>query len=433
MTGARLLSVFLSSVLFTALAASGSGCSCGDSGPGEEDADAEQDTAGDDGAVDTGDPAAEDAPQDSLPDPDAGHDPVPDPTDEDLPPADLPAEDLAAEDAVEEELSSLPAGCIEGDFFPFWGNLHSHTSYSDGDGIPAEAFAYARDVAGLDMLVVTDHLEQLYFPGDRWNNCRNQADAAYAPGSFLAMCGFEYGSGRYLLIWSSGHNNVFYSDSLFPEIQVDFRNFYNSLVACPMCIGQFNHPGDSEYEHWNHFEYHADTDQRMNLFEFNSDPAWELYFEALDAGWHVSPMYNQDNHSANWGTANDNRSGLFMSELTREALREAMLDRRSFAATDANAWARMMAESDCWMGSILSGVSSVTIEIEASDADAGDTFSVVEIFGPGRTLMDTLDCGGTETCLASLDVPASPGMYVVARVWQSDGDFIVPAPIWINP
>ena len=122
-----------------------------------------------------------------------------------------------------------------------------------------------------------------------------------------------------------------------------------------------------------------------------------------------------------------------MSGLTREALLEAMLARRSFAATDTNAWARMMAESDCWMGSILSGVPSVTVEIEASDADAGDTFSTVEIFGPGRTLTDSLDCGGTETCLVTLDVPASAGMYVVARVWQNDGDFIVPAPIWVNP
>jgi hypothetical protein len=36
------------------------------------------------------------------------------------------------------------------------GNMHSHTSYSDGVGTPAEAFEYARDNANIDFLAVTD-------------------------------------------------------------------------------------------------------------------------------------------------------------------------------------------------------------------------------------------------------------------------------------
>jgi hypothetical protein len=32
----------------------------------------------------------------------------------------------------------------------FFGNLHSHTSYSDGSGTPREAYTFARDVAKLD-------------------------------------------------------------------------------------------------------------------------------------------------------------------------------------------------------------------------------------------------------------------------------------------
>jgi len=37
----------------------------------------------------------------------------------------------------------------------FFGSLHSHTSLSDGSGTPAEAYAHARDVAGLDFLAIT--------------------------------------------------------------------------------------------------------------------------------------------------------------------------------------------------------------------------------------------------------------------------------------
>jgi len=39
----------------------------------------------------------------------------------------------------------------------FFGNLHSHTSFSDGSGTPAQAYKRARDVAKLDFLAITEH------------------------------------------------------------------------------------------------------------------------------------------------------------------------------------------------------------------------------------------------------------------------------------
>src|SRR5215510_12004131 len=39
----------------------------------------------------------------------------------------------------------------------FFGNLHSHTSFSDGLGTPGEAYLRARDVAKLDFMAITEH------------------------------------------------------------------------------------------------------------------------------------------------------------------------------------------------------------------------------------------------------------------------------------
>ena len=39
----------------------------------------------------------------------------------------------------------------------YFGNLHSHTSYSDGSGTPDDAYRHARNTAGLDFLAVTEH------------------------------------------------------------------------------------------------------------------------------------------------------------------------------------------------------------------------------------------------------------------------------------
>jgi len=332
-------------------------------------------------------------------------------------------------------------GCVEGDFNPYWGVLHAHTGWSDGKLTPADAFAYGRDQGNLDILVITDHLEQLYLPfpvADKWNKCHEQADDAYDPGYFLADCGFEYGSG-FVLPWfySTGHNNVFFSgDHNFPMIQLDFLDFYQSVAQCDTCISQFNHPGSNDTDlNWNDFEYFPEIDQKTNLFEFNSTPAWDLFFEAMDAGWHISPMNNQDNHSADWGTRNEDRSGFYLADLTREDLYDAMLGRRSFMTYDKNSSIKLTAFSKCWMGSILSGQmpSTLSLEVEAFDLDAGDGFTFIEIYGPGKELLDTFDCEGAETCYAVFTFDILVDTYFVARAYQADGGWLVSAPIWLEP
>ena len=405
--------------------------------PADDDAQVDDDSAADDDLTDD-DAADDDVTDDDTVDDDTVDD---DTVDDDTVDDDTVDDDTTDDDTVDDDTADDDAtpviGCIEGDFDPYWGNLHSHTKYSDGELTPAHAFAWARDMAGLDIMVVTDHVEQLYlpFPDDRWGKCLEQAEEAYDPGNYLTDCGYEYGSG-FILPWfqSTGHNNVFFPPYLFPIVQLDFHNFYNSLVECPTCVGQFNHPGDDPQMTWNNWEYFADVDATMNLFEFNSDvDVWPIYFDALAAGWHVSPMHNQDNHGADWGTKNDDRSGFFLAELNREALHDAMMARRSFQSTDKNAYIRMMADDTCWMGSILSGYSSMALFVEVSDIDVGDGFETIELYGPGPALIDSYSCSGSETCSTTFNVDITGSTYFVARATQTDAQFLVAAPIWVEP
>jgi len=359
-------------------------------------------------------PAADSGSHDQAPPPDAG----------------APDSSLAAPD------SAAPAmtGCIKGTFKAYYGNYHAHTSYSDGKKTPKDAFKYARDVAKLDVQIITDHLEQLYlpFPMDRWGKCKSQAAAETKAGKFLAACGYEYGSAFTSKLTSAGHANVFFNSKLMPAVQVNFKDFYKTLAACKTCIGQVNHPGDEKDQHFDKFKYNAAADARMNLFEFNSKPAWTWFFVALDNGWHLSPMYNQDNHSANWGTANNNRSGLLMTALDLPSMYKAMAERRTFMTEDKNASIIMKAGA-CWMGSILKGASAVTLSVAAADADGADAFTTIELFGKAKKLLATTTCKGTNACNASFPVKATQSPYFVARARQKDGDTLVSAPIWLTP
>ncbi len=328
-------------------------------------------------------------------------------------------------------------GCSTGAFMAFRGDLHAHTSYSDGKLTPADAFQYARQTAGLDILVLTDHVEQLYVIDlkppfqNRYQKCQAQADSADVPGTFLAACGFEYGTARTSNGLSAGHNNVFFSPDIWGAGYTDFHDFYRKVATCGGRLGQFNHPGSDPTQTWNDFEYDAAADGKLQLFEFNGGgPVWDLYFAALDAGWHLSPMYDQDNHNANWGTADDGRSGFYMSSLSRAGLAEAMSARRTFMSMDKNASIKMLADGSCWMGSILKGYSSIGLQVDASDPDSGDGFVSIELYGPGKVLLGQHDCQGATSCTANFTL--SGQRYALVRATQTDGDILVAAPIWME-
>ncbi len=91
-----------------------------------------------------------------------------------------------------------------------WGDIHSHSALSDGTGAPADLYAFARDVAGLDVCSVTDHDAHGLFPLTErggWEAVRRATQAAHEPGRFVTLLGYEWTS------WTWGHRNVYYPGS----------------------------------------------------------------------------------------------------------------------------------------------------------------------------------------------------------------------------
>ena len=97
-----------------------------------------------------------------------------------------------------------------------WGDLHGHSNLSDGTGTPEDFLAYARDVAGLDAVCLTDHdhfgmlgLDEYPEP---WARIRAAAEAAYEPGKFVSVLGYEWTN------WVHGHRHVLYFGSEGGEV-----------------------------------------------------------------------------------------------------------------------------------------------------------------------------------------------------------------------
>ena len=91
-----------------------------------------------------------------------------------------------------------------------WGDLHGHSASSDGTGTPGDYFRYARDVAGLDVVALTDHDHLGMLPLDEYpdlgQEIARETRRFHEPGRFVTLPGYEWTS------WIYGHRHVLYFD-----------------------------------------------------------------------------------------------------------------------------------------------------------------------------------------------------------------------------
>src|SRR4029453_13105045 len=77
-----------------------------------------------------------------------------------------------------------------------WADLHGHTNWSDGTGVPEDYLLYARDVAALDVIALTDHdhwgTPFLDTQPERWAEIQRLTEAFHEPGRFVTVLGFEW-------------------------------------------------------------------------------------------------------------------------------------------------------------------------------------------------------------------------------------------------
>ncbi len=330
------------------------------------------------------------------------------------------------------------------DYNYYFGQLHSHTNYSDGQGTPDEAFTWARDRGQVDFFAVTDHSNSFdnefdWTKSTEWANLKQVADNYNQDGRFVAIAGFE-------MTWSGstggwGHINTFNTDwfATRNDSSMNLQNYYKKLKQYPESISQLNHPGTT-FGDFNDFAfYDADIDQVVNLIEIGNGegpvhgqgyfPSYTEYTRALDKGWHLAPSNNQDNHLGNWITANEARTVILAKNLTRNDIFEAIRRKRVYATEDRNLHI-MYAVNDYIMGSQIDDTQMLNIEVTVNDPDTNDIISKIEIIANGGVIAASRYCASQEVeWLLQL---SSQYSYYYVKVTEADGDIAVTAPVWVG-
>ena len=353
----------------------------------------------------------------------------------------------------------------------YFGQLHSHTQYSDGAGSLEDALAYVKALPAQDnvqFVAYTDHSNYfdksgaanpegaLYdmskateYSQETWKSYKDAVAAFNAEnaGSLVALAGFE-------MTWSGGpgHINTFNTPGIVSRNNTTLNNktsdagmkaYYALLSQAEGAdsISQFNHPGTtfgtfSDFAYWD-----AVIDSRMYLVEVGNGegqvgaggyyPSYSEYIKALDKGWHLAPSNNQDNHKGRWGNANDARDVILTDDFSEEGIYAALRAMRVYATEDKNLEIGYTVNGEM-LGSTISEVpEKLNFEISFYDPDKTDSISKVElVVNSGKVAQSW---SGAELAKGSVSVTLDPDYsYYFVRVTEGDGDIAVTAPVWVG-
>ena len=360
----------------------------------------------------------------------------------------------------------------EATFQRYFGQLHSHTQYSDGAGSLDSALAYVKalpDNANVDFVAFTDHSN--YFdsknnpnveaalydtslvkdsdPSHSWATYKDTVAAFNAAnaGKMVAIAGFE-------MTWSGGpgHINTFNTPGIVSRNNTTLNNktkdaglqaYYKLLSQKEGAnsISQFNHPGTTfgnfiDFGYWD-----AVVDTRMYMVEVGNGegqigaggyyPSYEQYIMALDKGWHVAPTNNQDNHKGRWGNANDARDVILTDDFTEDGIYAALRARRMYATEDKNLELDYTVNGNM-MGSIIDVPEKLNFEISFNDPDRTDSIAKVELVVNSGKVAYTWN-SAADLAKGSVSVELDPEYtYYFVRVTEGDGDLAVTAPVWVG-
>ena len=330
--------------------------------------------------------------------------------------------------AVEVKDASMPKE-PEKPLHVYYGEVHSHSTESDGKGSAAEAYEYARDVGRADYFALTDH--NIFLEKERFRSLMPPlARRMNDPGRFAALYGYEMSysaaTGYY------GHLNILGSEEVTPETP-DLPVWYSSLAELPeRPLGQFNHPGE-KWGDFDGFRYDSRMDDIFNLIElrideYGVDVIEEEYERCLSQGWHVGPVSNEDTHAGNRTTAREECGAVLAEELSAETIEDAMCRRRTYATTDRSL-KLICRVNGSLMGAVIpkTGKACVCVEV-STEKPCG--IGVLELVGEGNRILAEVDAGAAKEYRWTLEFPDDHRYLYVRRVCATQ--YAVSAPVWIG-
>lgn len=327
-----------------------------------------------------------------------------------------------------------------------WGDLHTHTRYSDGRGTPEEMFEFGRRYGALDFCAISDH--GFITTDAMWDDIKAATKRAHRPGEYLTFLGYEWSGSRDV----GGDHNVYTTADEMPLVRSFLLYNYANLRQYHGPSRQAGHVEDL-------YRALAEGFRDENLLTIPhyggrpGNPEWhnERVATFLERGHRVGIVASTDNHSGNAGygvrrlDVTRGAEGAVFSRfspaergtalmavhaegLTKEAVFQGIYHRRTYATTGERIVVRFEAGGDPMGGETrVSG----PVDVSASVAGTG-RIALVRIVKNGR-IVYSVDPRSDAASFDFVDPEGAPeGAYYYLDLVQADGEKAVSSPVWVN-
>ena len=340
----------------------------------------------------------------------------------------------------------------------FWGDLHSQTFFSDGLRCPEELYAFARDEAFLDVFAMADHSESL---SDRqWDYFVAVTNDFNQPGRFATLVGQEWTSRPW------GHRNVYYRGDAGPVLRCtdpvdgDLTRLYqvarqhgalviphhsaNVQMGVDWSLGH-----DPEVERlveihsvWGNSERPGERGNPFPLRTNGGEKPGQHVLDALRLGRRYGFIGGGDIHDGRPGDElhahqtmpeqyhllrRQGIMGVWASELTREAIFDALWNRRCFATMNARVWLRFHVNGHP-MGSVIPADGELELVAEAASESP---IIRIDLVSGGEDVETATPNRREIRWQLRRPRPDRPAWFYV-RLTRADGLLAWSSPVWIE-
>jgi hypothetical protein len=331
-----------------------------------------------------------------------------------------------------------------------WGDLHGHSNLSDGTGTPEQYFRYARDVAALDFVALTDHdhwgIQPLVTHPQHWEEIKRQVSAFHAPGRFVTLLGYEWTS------WLHGHRHVLYFeddgpvlssvdpayetppqlwDALRPHAALTFAHH---SAGAPVATN-WNYAPDPELEPVTEIvSVHGSSEAADSPRVVRGAIPGNYVRDALERGYVLGFIGSGDGHDGHPGLAalanpNGGLAAVPASELSRESIRRALLARGAYA-TNGTRTVLAATLDGAAMGSLVAPTAAPILEVEVAGSAP---LARLDVIRNGRP-PESIDLGGRWH--ASIERPLAAtdgGDFIYLRILEEGGGAAWSSPFFVTP
>ena len=345
----------------------------------------------------------------------------------------------------------------------YWGDLHTHTKYSDGRGTPAEMYDFGKRYAAIDFCSVSDHA---FITTDvMWEDIKRTTREMNEPGRYVTFLGYEWSGStdvggdhnvyttgdempllRSYLMYEYSNPRIYHGptkqaghvEDLFRALAENFRD--ENLLVIPHYGGR---PGNPEW-------HNSKLQRQIEVFsDHRRSENWVATY--WQKGHRVGVMASTDNHSGNagYGVRREERDigedrqtfsrfspaergtallAVYGEELTRTGVFQGIYHRRTYATTGERIILRFEVNGELMGGEIrASGAPRISVS-----AVGMTELKAVRIVKNGE-IIHSIDPRGDTAALEFVDrTGADEGAYYYADVVQVDGEKAISSPVWVN-